>query len=707
MEDVVRYTGDPPHLPTPMNRTSRSTAFRAAGAGLFAVLAAVPFSGVFAQNGPDGFWAEFVALIPNNDPEVLMRLVRKRPDDAVFALPRQVQAHLVTNDAAIQGERIEKLVQAWKDAYKTTFLDKYYDDIRGFDQGQWNDYNRTTGRYYNLVTIDGKRRGGTLSAEDLGKFTKEAVEVAGIFETMGDRYLAATAYFWAGASLDPENHKDGVDLAQAVSYYEKCTKLREALDHKDGFYNDVSGILERKRGELKKGGTPKPKDAPPAKPGASPTPSAGGDIFAKGSAWVTSPAKFLLAPPDEIERPGWNTDGNYLDWITVGVDKKPGPDASMTLPFFSVKEAKFIREENAKYVFDPGDKNSVPLKLGRPMTFECKLPSGGGVEYGFTAALGSNQESFHGTSLNYAPTDNRTNIMYTSAASRVVDIVGAKIRVFDDNCDGKFGSDPFSLADFKGQMKGPFPLFDAMLLPGGKKAVPFSGVAKLGAKWYRFKSDSEQLGTKFQVRELDIKTGTLKVNWSGPAAMKPHYLIFAETGEFVGAFFDALAAGDKGIEVPAGEYQFYYGMFRNGKGRNYQKYAMVAPENAKKFRVEPGKPTVINMGAPFKFVAKTSLDASEVSVTGKSVEIQGADNERYVLLSDETPRPKVEWRKPGAKSGTAFGEMKRPTLGQKDSPDILCWPEDFKAKRPEAGPMEFRLMEEHKWFGVVASEWFK
>jgi hypothetical protein len=406
----------------------------------------------------------------------------------------------------------------------------------------------------------------------------------------------------------------------------------------------------------------------------------------------------------DFEKPGWNTDEYLLDWIGVGLQGKPDvKPVEAKIPFFDVsKEAKLLREADSKYAFDPGTKTPVPLKLGKPTAVEFKLPSG--ADYAMTFGMGSNQEPIVGTTINISADATFAQVRYTGAASRAVEIMGQKLRIFDDNCDGRIGSEPIDVANFNQRMEGGFPLLDSMVFGASKRALPFSGFVKLGAKWYRVKSDSDGSGAKYQARELDIKTGTVKLVWAGPAAFKPKYMVIREIGEYTGAFFDLMGA-EKGLEVPAGDYEFYYGMFRQGKGKQVQKYAVLPAGEPKKISVAPGAVTTINMGAPFKYTVKCSQDGGEVSIAGKTVEIRGSGGERYVMLSEEPPRPKVEARKVGAKTGTEIGEMKRAERKQNDSLQVLYHPADFKGKKPEAAAMEFRLVEEHKWFGPISSDW--
>jgi hypothetical protein len=136
-----------------------------------------------------------------------------------------------------------------------------------------------------------------------------------------------------------------------------------------------------------------------------------------------------------------------------------------------------------------------------------------------------------------------------------------------------------------------------------------------------------------------------------------------------------------------------------------QKYLVIPGPDTKKITVAPGALTTVNMGAPFTFVYKSTQDGSEISIPGKSVEIRGSAGERYGMLSDVTPRPKVEARKPGAKTAVEIGEMKRAELTPKVSPGVLFFPADFKGKKPDGAAMETRLVEDHKWFGAIVSPW--
>jgi len=672
-----------------------------------------------APQNPDAFWKKFVdELSGAADPKVLASLVRRDAESAVWTLSTLAQG-AANNPTPEYNERIEKLIRAWSDAFKTKFLDNYFEDLRGLDIGQWNERQAALGRYNKAQTADFKLKKGEMTEEERQKHITECVDLAGILEGLSDRYCAAYSWFWAACANDPAYSPKANNPATCLEHYEKAIKLREGLDHRDEFYHSLYAKVEDLRVKVKKGtsgggssgggGAPAGGSGKPSEPKKPANPDSR-DIFAAGSKWLTIPAKTLVTPPGEIERPSFMSDDNYLDWLAVGMRGKPeGKPVAAEMPDFLPGKVKFIREADSKFAFDPGDGKLIPMKLGKPYTFEFTLPADGGVTLAWTAAMGSNQEPAHGTTYNASSQQDYAQIYFQPSISRVVDVGGTKVRLFDDSYDGKFGSEPISLTNphIEG---GSLPLVDSMIVGAGTRAVPYSAFLKVGAKWYRLKADSAGWGKNFIARELaPMDTGTLKLEWSGPVAYKPKFMIVRETGEFSGAYFD-LAASDKGVEVPVGEYEFLVGTFRNGKSKQMQKYAVIAEKEMKTFKVTKGQVTSVKMGGPFKYVAKVKQDGGEVSIKGRDVDIRGAAGERYVNLSDETPKPKVEWRKPGGKP-TELGEMKRGTLEEDPVtkkratvPD-LWFPEDFKAKKPDSSALEFRLSEEHKWFGKIESEW--
>ena len=386
-------------------------------------------------------------------------------ENAIWALSDAANSYYVNNNAEL-GTAIEKLVQAWKDAFKTNFLDKYYDDLRNFDQGQWNEWRKSLSRWNGLLSADQKRRKNELDEEALKKFTAEANDLAGVFEALGDKYVAGTCYYWAGASLDPDQNTKSPDPAKAIEYYKKALKFRDDLDHKDSWYTDLTSLVAKMELELKKGPVAKkPADKKPGQPGApgnggGPAALGGGELFAKDSKWVPAVSKIRRGPsrggraPFLVQRRLLH--GLAQHWTPSESPRRSPSKPSSRSSRFPRKRSSFARRKpsmrsiRATRRRSPSSSGAPRRSSSRFLTFRRSTS--------FMAAMGSNQEAIHGTTVNVSADDNYAQIYYTPAASRsAVDVAGQKVRVFDDNGDGKMGSDPLMLKDFGQRMEGRSP----------------------------------------------------------------------------------------------------------------------------------------------------------------------------------------------------------------------------------------------------------
>ncbi len=662
--------------------------------------AAAPARAAVLQN-PDAFWQKFTAAVADGDLRMLASLVRKDPEGATWALTQQVEGLSVDPANVDRADKIEKLVKAWSEAFNNKFLDNYYEDLRILDRGQWNDRRGALSRWNKLLALDAKLAKGELEADAYDPMVAESVDLAGILVIMGDRHLAVYCWNWAARASDPAFRSKGADMAKALDYYKKALQLRVDLDFRDSFYEGLYTKVDDLENRVKKGLPPSSGSGGARKEPSADLPESSGGGFAPGSKWISNTTKFIETPPGEIERPNYTCDENYMDWLGVGIEGKE--NVSGGVQFFAT-EAKFVRESVAKFLFDPGDKNLVELKLGRPYTFTFKVPLSGGVDYAFCAAMPSDREPAQGESVNAAPNDTRAILRYAPAASRVADLARQKVRLLDDNGDGRYGTEPLVLRDYAGRMEGGLPLMDTMLIGSGKRAVPFSSYVKFGKDWYRLKSDSDGLGQKFLARQAVVPTGKLKFVWKGPSDVSPSFVIVREVGEFAGAYFDLAATGARGLEVPAGDYEFFYGLWRTGKGKQTQKYVIIPMGEPAKIKLAAGGTETLTLGAPFQFAFKASQDGQEVRIAGKSVEIRGGHGERYVLLSDHIPRPEVQVRKPGSRNWDKLGSMKKLELTNTTPIGDLWWPADFAEKKPDPAAMEIRLVDDHKWFGKIESE---
>ncbi|HKE00925.1 MAG TPA: hypothetical protein VKE69_07945 [Planctomycetota bacterium] len=672
---------------------------------------------LLAPQSPDAFWGKFDAgLASNADEKELAAIVKKEdPETVTRAFIARVHSFAVSQDVAL-GEKIEKLVKAWEAGLRSKFLDVYYDDLRSLDAEGWRTRDQLIARWDKLFADDQKRKKGELDAAALTAFATEAVDLAKALEELGDRYFATYSWWWAGLALDPDKRKDkGGDADKALEHYRKSLAIREKMDLRDRFYFDLFGQVSTMEASKKKKTTSGPASggkagdpkgaaapAPPMPPSELPD-----SAFAPGSAWVASATKFQPVGPADYERPSYTADENFLDWYRCYIKGDASAPRSTPIDGFPAKAA-FVRE-GAKFFFDFGTKDRVALKLGRPFTFDFLMQVSGGVDYALTAALGSDRESMQGVTVGLLPSDMEAQLYYAPAASRQFDVGGTKVRVFDDNADGRYAIEPVVKQGFYLRFEGPFPAMDSMAVGTSKHAVPASSLVKVGPKWFRVSFGEGSAAKQARAREAAVKTGTVKIAWNGTAELKPTWIVVRQKDDPGGVYFDIAAGGDKGVEVPAGEYELVYGLYRSGKGKQVQKYVVLpASETAPKVAVEAGKVATMTFGGPFTFACKPTQDSNEVHILGRSVEIRGANQERYVLLSNHIPKPIVEVRKPGEKAGQKLGEMKRiENLAGKHTADDLWFPLDFAQKKSEPVSLEIRLVQEHEWFGSIASEWTK
>jgi hypothetical protein len=164
------------------------------------------------------------------------------------------------------------------------------------------------------------------------------------------------------------------------------------------------------------------------------------------------------------------------------------------------------------------------------------------------------------------------------------------------------------------------PVFDSMRLGKGPRQ-PYSEFVKLPTGWHYLKKAN---GDEFGLRPLNpeyVKTGKIKLVWSGPKPTQPVQLVVQGSGDFKTAVFD-IASG-KEIEVPAAEYTVIFGRLLVGKAPRVQTAALYQG-SSKPFTVEAGKVFELKMGGPFvlQFTRRgdenSTIDATKIHVAESS-----------------------------------------------------------------------------------------
>lgn len=643
---------------------------------------------VTAQNTHDEFRAKFQQAMTLNATDEMASLVRKFTDEAVVWIMETAEGISNGSNEALE-KRMAALRKAWKTARDSKFCDEMYEYFSLLEPAMKTERKKLKVRYEKAL----EQYRENLEQADGKGLELQSIEFAGMaeaFETLGDMYYSSQSWLLAGGCVNESNRGDEADLDRAADYYGKCLENRVKIDLKDRSYVEVNALHQSLVG---RGYGSKKTDPADDVGGAPPVEEAAG---------ITVPMQFeLLQEWDAFERPLYVSDELYMLWTGVYMQAK---GSSARVASLDDRSPAFVRTgANDVQVDVDNDGNGdvdVPL-TGNKEAVAFKI-AGNSREWGAIATIGVQQEQYQGIEVNLAPSDDQLTLYLHPAASVVGELEGESIRVLDDNLDGKYGSAPRTWA-YVGMSEGNFcPDMDSVVIGRSKRARPWSSMQLVDKQWYRFEMDES--GKQLVATPVTVETATLKYKFSGG---KPEWIIVKGTGGLEGCYFEVTS---KGTEVPAGTYELFYGDLRKGKKQQTAKALILPGRRSKSIRVEPGKVETLELGAPFGFEFKQSLDGEVLTVVGQSVVVTGAAGERYERVWNCVPQPEVSWRKAGSKKGSKGEDMEN--VMSSDQLDQLGWesgwfPRDLiqtLKNPPEA--VEVQLIEKkNKLFGKITSEW--
>ena len=418
-------------------------------------------------------------------------------------------------------------------------------------------------------------------------------------------------------------------------------------------------------------------------------------------------------------------------WWLVST-REPGSNAQLS--WFAARNLYLHRTAAAKFAvsFDAGEaKNAVEIDAsskGKVSTFwldnDKKRP------YAMVFWTGSDREMVNEAECNLSVGDKVGNVYYRSASSWKTQIGSDTITYYDDNASGNPGdADPF-VRTFRSPVLGEHdleqdkqtlaPLFDSMRIGKGPR-VPCSEFVKLGTGWsYVKKLNTDEVGMRPLNPEY-VKTGKIKLSWSGAKPTAPVQLVVQGSGDLKTALFDV--AGGKEVEVPAGEYHVIWGRLMIGKGPRAQ-MASLYQGASKPFQVEAGKTFELKMGGPFTLTfnrrgdENAKLDALKILLAEASgcifSELHGINLACEVMASKEGDAK-------GAKPVGKFLRFTDPELVNKAAEKhngvgllTACFPmpegyrsgEMILSVKPGGPGMKLALwIKKHALFGDVKSAW--
>ena len=641
------------------------------------------------QTTHDEFRAKFNQALGLNANEEMAKLVRKYTPEAIAWIMQTAES--ISNQSSETLERrMAALRKAWKKSKDSKFCDHMYEYFSLLEPAIKTERLKLKSRYdksRNKYVENLNEKNG--SGLELQSF--EFVGLAESFETLGDMYYSSQSWLLAGGCVGETNRGEDADLDRAAEYYGKCVANRKRIDLKDKTYIEAKAVYDSLTG-LGYGKEKEPDELP------------GGEAPMDETPGVTSPLTFeLLEEWDAFERPLYTSDEIYQMWSAVYLKTKGSSERMASLAKLSPTFLR-IGSNDIQIDVDGDGQGDVEVPMtGNKEQLAFKI-DGGTRDWGTIVTIGVQQEQYQGIEVNLAPDDNQIALYMHPAASVVGEVDGEKIRILDDNMDGVYGGEPRTWG-YLGLTKEHFcPDMDAIVIGTSKRARPWSELQKINGKWYRLKV--EEGGTALTASPVTIETATLKYKYKGKGG-KPAWLIVKGAGKLEGSYFEISA---KGSEVPAGKYEFFYGDLRKGKKRQVSKALILPGRKTEALIVQAGKVATLELGAPYGFDFKTTLDGDLLTVEGPTVAVVGAAGERYERVWNCVPRPEVSWRKAGTKKASKKERMDivlSPDQLNKLGWETAWFPRDLLITlkgKPEA--VEVQLFEKkNKLFGKITSDW--
>ncbi|MEM7203986.1 MAG: hypothetical protein AAF628_27240 [Planctomycetota bacterium] len=330
------------------------------------------------------------------------------------------------------------------------------------------------------------------------------------------------------------------------------------------------------------------------------------------------------------------------------------------IPWFDAHEVYLLRDGAAKFGItnssaEPDERTNPWVEVDanrkwRPTKFF--LDADKERPYALWFFVGGQQEPLFGLNHNLQPLPEQATLYYRSAAAWEASHDGHRLTLFDDNCNGRLFDDVGEQLhrDFSRNVEKGVPVlaFDAMQVDGGP-VQPLSEYVRMGDDWYRLRAAG---AGQVSVRRIDperFPTGSLQLEWSGAAKIRPEVLVVSGKGGVPGAYFNI--AGKDSVEVPIGNYEVAFGRISSGRrGRMQQSHIYKGTMSA--VEVRSGETSTMTLGGPFVVDFELDGDHKQAKISAASIAVTGVSGERYARINGATPTPEVVAARTAAGKGT-------------------------------------------------------
>ena len=582
---------------------------------------------------------------------------------------------------------------AWTGVFRSGFVSEVYEYFSLLRPQFRDDRRRLKVNYDRFLNEFIKAQ----NDEDDTAYDSLAQEFAGLaeaFTTIGDDYHTSQAWLNHAIAKDETLRGGDADLQAAWSGYRSSLAARDEIELRDSFHSQM--MIRKEALEAM---------------GYGSNVEEGG--LMPGEAELGEAAGFALAfealeEVDEIVRPNWNADELYPVWGAVYLRERDSEAKFQAMdPGLS---PTFIRSGASEVTIDTdGDGEGdvgVPL-TGNNEYVQFEIGDAEGRRpWGMFVRIGSEQDYYQGIQTNLGPSDLNMSLYVSPAGSMGGTIGETRVRIFDDNMDGIYGSVPKSW-QYGGVIAGSFQQdIDSILIEGDDRARPWSEYQLIDESWYQL--EVQNGGTSIVATDASVETGVLSLKYRGPDMA---WLVVKGTGPYENCYFDVMQNGRRGVDVPPGEYELFCGMVSKGRRRQTMKALVLPGEDMQTWTVVSGEELEIELGQPFGFDFEFVDNGDSVTVLGQSISVQGSGGELYQRLWNCPVQPEASVRVEGSRRGSSPEEMDGVT-DQATSGDTGWWtqvwfPYDLELeKRNAEDRVEVQLTEKkHKLFGKVESDW--
>jgi hypothetical protein len=619
--------------------------------------------GPSVQDSHTDFRSNFQKAMEIKATTTMAQLVKRNQEEAVSWILQTAESISVGSSEEL-AVRMSALRIAWKTSMDTGFaskMEEYFSlleptvlreraklksEYNKLNKDYWDNKDAKDGPTYNLVGA------------------KFAV-LAENFAKIGDHYFSSQCWGFYGICFGTASLGDKADLYKACRGSGSCVSERLLIELTDNFYR--SNLQSHEHLIANGYGEEPPADG--EDPGAGPSKGGGagaGKAPAASGKELTAPLVFkAVEERDDFVRPSYFADDLYVMWSAVYLGKKGNSGKVANLQGLS---PKVLRSASSEVTIDiDGDGVGDEIRLDGKEVLDGKVGLTGNMrlvqfkigegseqrEWACHFATGLEKDLFQGFERGMGIYDESVQLFHFNAASVVGEIAGEVVQVLDDNSDGVYGSPPVPW-DYSGLSKGNQQHeMDSVRIGSAKRAGPWSEYQQIGDAWFRMAispSAAELIATP-----VTLQTGKLKLKFKGG---KPTWLVVRGKGKYEGSYFDVLANGSKGVEVPVGSYELFCGELRKGKGRQAAKALILPGAGMEAWEVTDGKTITLELGGPFSFdFAIESVDRG-VKVNGETVVVVGAAGERYERPWNCRAAPDVYWRDKGKGRGNKAERMK-------------------------------------------------